>query len=84
MLLERFVRPLSPAALISARGKKDGHAFTTRWNAEQKTLQNSVVLEQQQGNKNLVWDRGFKAGFGALHNLHSTVHRLSVSHGKEY
>lgn len=40
-------------------------------------MQNSVVLKEQQGNQNLVWDRVFKAGFGALHNLHPTVHRLN-------
>lgn len=32
LLLERYGRPLSPAALISARGRgnKDGHAFAAR------------------------------------------------------
>lgn len=71
--------PYLLAALISARGRgnKDGHAFTAWWKEEQKILQSSVVLKQLQGNKNLVWDRGFEAGFGALHNLHPTVHRLN-------
>lgn len=75
LLLERCARPVSPAALISARGRgnKDGHASTAPRNKERTILQNSVAA----GKQKLVWDRVFKAGFGALHNLHPTVHRLN-------